>query len=594
MMPGRKWDYTVNKGKPPPRERTIDVAIVGAGISGLYSGWRLRTGKFTPGADLPIPPRTHVFELSDRIGGRLLTTFLEGMPNVRCELGGMRYIRATPAAENPLPGHQMVHNLGRKLGLEPIVFPMGDGNTLYYLRRQRLWTNDIKAGVKLPYDLKPWEQKKTDDDLFNEMVKDVLDKNRNVILNKIGVRYPRNRREWNKVKPFLQFQGRPTYLIGFWNLLSNYLSGEAYLYLQDINGYDSNTLNWSAGEALQAQTGDFEADTKYYTFQEGYDGLVHGTAELFCKHGGKIWVKNRLVTFSRKGGYLKLTFFNEKDAEKGEGEYYDVFAKVLVLAMPRRSLELLDQTNFFFNDLERPAGEKILPYIQSVIIMPAFKLYLGYDRPWWEELKPGLFSGRTITDLPTRQVYYFGTEPQSDSEPRNTNSLLMAAYTDEWAADFWRPLEEDRPRVSYVVPGRYSDAADRRRRPDGFRPRHAPQLMVDYTQKQLQEIHGDQIRIPEPYISAFYDWGDNPFGGGYHGWAASVQVRGADVPSPWKAATRMRQPVDGVPVHVCGEAYSDQQGWVEGALCTAERMLQDHFHMEYPYDWLPRDYYFGW
>jgi hypothetical protein len=496
-----------------------------------------------------------------------------------------------------------VHNLGRRLGLEPIVFPMGDGNTLYYLRRQRLWTNDIKAGVKLPYDLKAWEQKKTDDDLFNEMVKDVLDKNRNVILDTIGVRYPRNRREWNQVKEVLKFQGRPTYLIGFWNLLSNYLSSEAYLYLQDINGYDSNTLNWSAGEAMQAQIGDFEADTRYYTFRDGYDGLAHGTAELFCNNGGKIWVKNRLVTFSetRKGGdrYLKLTFFNEKNADKGQGEYFDVFARVLVLAMPRRSLELLDQTNFFFDDLKRPAREKILPYIQSVIIMPAFKLFLGYDRPWWKELMPGLSSARTITDLPTRQVYYFGTEEeQSSEETGNTNSLLMASYTDEWAADFWRPLEEDRPRISYVVPGRYSGAADRRfannRRPDGFRPPHAPQLMVEYAQKQLQEIHGDQIRIPEPYVSAFYDWGDDPFGGGYHGWAASVQVLSANVPFPWEAARKMRQPVKGVPVHVCGEAYSDQQGWVEGALCTAELMLRDHFYMEYPDDWLPRGYYFGW
>jgi hypothetical protein len=54
----------------------------------------------------------------------------------------------------------------------------------------------------------------------------------------------------------------------------------------------------------------------------------------------------------------------------------------------------------------------------------------------------------------------------------------------------------------------------------------------------------------------------------------------------------MRQPVDDESVHVCGEAYSDQQGWVEGALCTAELILRDHFHMEYPCDWLPRGYYF--
>ncbi len=36
---------------------------------------------------------------------------------------------------------------------------------------------------------------------------------------------------------------------------------------------------------------------------------------------------------------------------------------------------------------------------------------------------------------------------------------------------------------------------------------------------------------------------------------------------------------------ICGEAYSNQQGWVEGALETAEIMLQDYFSLDKP-DWL--------
>jgi hypothetical protein len=46
-------------------------------------------------------------------------------------------------------------------------------------------------------------------------------------------------------------------------------------------------------------------------------------------------------------------------------------------------------------------------------------------------------------------------------------------------------------------------------------------------------------------------------------------------------------------VHICGEAYSDQQGWVEGALCVAERMLQEHFGLKWP-KWLDPNYYLGW
>ena len=554
---------------------SLDVAIIGGGISGLYTGWRLRAGQFASDTPFERRPTTHLFELGGRLGGRLLTTFLHGMPHVRCELGGMRYIRAQATPDNPLPGHQMVDNLGKKLGLRPIPFPMGDGNSMYYVRRQRCRVNDIRKGIKIPYNLDAWEQMKTDDDLFPEIIMSVLDG--------AGISHPRTREEWNEVKQKLKFLGRPTYALGFWNLLSNFLSSEGYLYLQDINGYDSNTMNWNAGEAMQAQIGDFGSSIIYYTFEEGYDALAHGSAQAFCEAGGKIWVENGLISFSRETRNgdegLKLTFFNN-----AAGCYWHVFAKNVVLALPRRSLELIDQDNFFFNDRGRRECEKLRPLIQSVIIQPSFKLYLGYTRPWWRDLYPSFRVGRTITDLPTRQVYYFATESEEPGgDKKNFNSLLMASYSDEWASDFWRPLEEDDPSTPNAAgPPRIHGRAQ------GFIPKFAPKLMVEHAQKQLREIHGDQINIPDPYISTFYDWGDDPYGGGYHAWAGGFQI-----PRPWDVAKRIRQPFPNVPVHICGEAYSDQQGWVEGALCTSEHILQDYFRMDYP-DWMPKGYYFGW
>jgi glyoxylate carboligase len=40
--------------------------------------------------------------------------------------------------------------------------------------------------------------------------------------------------------------------------------------------------------------------------------------------------------------------------------------------------------------------------------------------------------------------------------------------------------------------------------------------------------------------------------------------------------------------------YSGNQGWVEGALTTTEKMVQEHFGLAWPADWLPTDYYLGW
>ena len=48
--------------------------------------------------------------------------------------------------------------------------------------------------------------------------------------------------------------------------------------------------------------------------------------------------------------------------------------------------------------------------------------------------------------------------------------------------------------------------------------------------------------------------------------------------------------IPGEKVHICGEAYSIGQGWVEGALQTAELMLKEHFGLGRP-SFIPRKYY---
>ena len=50
----------------------------------------------------------------------------------------------------------------------------------------------------------------------------------------------------------------------------------------------------------------------------------------------------------------------------------------------------------------------------------------------------------------------------------------------------------------------------------------------------------------------------------------------------------MTQPVDDFPCFVCGEAFSTNQTWVEGALETAEIVLQKRFGLAAP-DWLTEE-----
>lgn len=93
--------------------------------------------------------------------------------------------------------------------------------------------------------------------------------------------------------------------------------------------------------------------------------------------------------------------------------------------------------------------------------------------------------------------------------------------------------------------------------------------MVDEVARQLQVIHGLPY-TPQVLDAAFRDWGDDPFGGGWNSWNIGVKS--------WEVKRQIVQP-NKYRLYICGEAYSDAQGWVEGALQTAEMMLVDKFRL---------------
>jgi monoamine oxidase len=97
--------------------------------------------------------------------------------------------------------------------------------------------------------------------------------------------------------------------------------------------------------------------------------------------------------------------------------------------------------------------------------------------------------------------------------------------------------------------------------------------MVEEADRQLREMHGVRVS-PPPYAAAYIDWGVDPYGGGVNFW--NIHARSSQV------IPAMINPVHGFPVYVCGEAYSHGQGWVEGALETAEMVLQQHFGLAAP------------
>jgi hypothetical protein len=179
--------------------------------------------------------------------------------------------------------------------------------------------------------------------------------------------------------------------------------------------------------------------------------------------------------------------------------------------------------------------------------------------------------GPSVTDTPIRQVVYFGNNAQDQSGKPVYG--ILASYDDETYTTFWRELELG-PEQEQRVP-----VANDTQPLKG--PRNVPPRMVKMLRKQLAELHygpsSDYSAVPEPLEAAYMDWSLPPFNAGYHAWAAHFDI--ADVQQKIRKPSQLVGGVD-ANIFIVGEAYSNDQAWVEGAYCTAESVLNDFFGIE--------------
>ena len=81
---------------------------------------------------------------------------------------------------------------------------------------------------------------------------------------------------------------------------------------------------------------------------------------------------------------------------------------------------------------------------------------------------------------------------------------------------------------------------------------------------------------PAPKGALFFDWGSDPYGAAWHGWAPHFKS--------WEVRPWMRQQNPGLDLFICGEAYAQRSGWVEGAINSAEKTLE-RFGLKRP-EWI--------
>ncbi len=340
--------------------------------------------------------------------------------------------------------------------------------------------------------------------------------------------------QWAAVRRDYRFHGRLLRDWPLWPALEQVLSFEECRFLAAASGYDQMVDGPNAADMLQLMLAHDTPGQPVSTLRDGYQALPLALAERFERSGGLVRRAHRLLSVAPEKTETNTAFRLEFGSSSGR---IIVGARRVILAMGRTAIESIPGAS------PLKADSRARALVASVAPWPMAKMFLVYPEPWWRRL--GIVAGNSITDMPARQLWYFGTEAEEpDGIAGNRNSLLMA-YCDAGSVAYWQGLNETR-----------LDA--------GFAAIDAGSLVARELHRQATLVHGVDD-VPLPVAACYQDWTVEPYGGAVHHWQVGVDSDAA--------MAGILRPIPELDLFVCGEAYSRRQGWVEGALETAEAVL---------------------
>ena len=336
----------------------------------------------------------------------------------------------------------------------------------------------------------------------------------------------------------------PLYQWGFWALLVDFgLSQECLQMIEDSMGflafYDQKV---NAGVGFQTM-GDFDKLPNYRTLKPGYETLANVLTQQIKAMGGRILLGTHVDGFDIDPANHSLVNVRAHITNGASARW---ICPQLILALPSRPLQELS--------LQSPAlrdNRQIMADIGSVASMALTKINLYFTERWWFK-RYQVAAGGSFTDLPMAQFYCYWPIADDDSD----GPASMTIYCDFDRTTYWDELQ--RIGAPFAPTDGLAQPAN---------SLAASAFVVEQAMRQLAEFFGDD-QLPTPVLSTYVRWGSANFGDGDHSW-----VVGADDAA---IAARLQNPIKGL-VYICGEAYSDEQAWVDGALRSTENLLQTCF-----------------
>jgi monoamine oxidase len=500
--------------RPAMAATDVDIAIVGGGLSGVYAALRLATSK--PNQSLRL------FEMSDRLGGRLRSIAFPQAPGLIGEAGGAYF----------LDSHRHVVGLARALDLVVRPAPLDLPQDRLNLKGRNIPIAHAGIGA----DALPYEMTAAHQNLSAWTLRKALAA---VAPDAAGLAPA----QWRAKRLAIRVKNKPLAAWQAGQLLAEALSPGERDFLRDTARLDDAALEGNALALFDSVLRDADSEGPFFTMAGGFEKLPQTMAAKLAPFGDIFSKGERLVSLGvpeGKGGAFKLAF------EDTGGRRSQLAAKTVILALPRRAIDAIPE-------FRARAAKPLAQTLASVNPVASCKAFLLYSTPWWKDLS--IHGGRSLTDGSARQFVALGAEDQRlPSEAAGGFGILQTMSETKDAASLRAlagPAKPDAFGLSWLG---------------------ADTALAKELHKQASATFA--VPAPAPVAAAFQDWSVDPFGGGLAAWNT-----GAD---PLAVSDAMLQPLKGRSLYVVGDTWSPRQNWAEGALEQTEAMLQKHFGLNTP------------
>ena len=385
--------------------------------------------------------------------------------------------------------------------------------------------------------------------------------------------------DYQRIRQQFKINGHQLWDLGFWNLMSDVLSHYAVVKIRDWGTYYHFLhANLNAAEWLIFWLKAIKGTRSLRGIRGGMSRLIYALQLELCKlsqesstsaPGNRLPVaderrreeRESLKKYIEINRQLKKITLNDQskmiECIFGEGESEKVLAHEVILALPKRPLERLQLPDLLKT---LPDDSKAIEgALRSVKCLQLLKCFFILEDPWWEDDRN---LNKYAGDVPTREIAYYKSKDK-------TKGIIMI-YTDHPAITFWSDYLREFEKAADDSQAIYKVWWRNEFKEDTNEGKQQKRLWDRFVQFARDYEHHD-FSTDRLLACGIRDWGKDPFGGAAHGWLPGerswihIDYLAA---FPTSNGTHWKNKL-----HICGEAFSDHQGFIEGSLRSAEETL---------------------